>query len=696
MTGFTGRFLSAILACAFVVSCGGEATAPETATSARAAQRAAPARRPLPDMRHMRAMHLGGNWGGNATGFKPPLLSDAPSLSASGVSIQSSIGSFQDSSGVTHTNDVAMVQLTNVQVGARTLPKAGFWLYRDATTGTVGLQMRPQLDANLAGITGFAGDINVSLDSNGGMAVDGMSAATGDALALAKAVLAHGPELVTGAGSVAVGTGSTIGQPLTLSAALAAMRTALNSSDALFFAELKAMNVDWIGLSVAMHYDSYSDPTVRTHVCEFTYVDSGGTATPCTFADEYLLSFISRARAAGFHIYLTLAFEHSGAVDSYPRPTCGTPQFKENRSMLGAPVLPDWADASRCIAAGDWWWNPAHADHAAKVQAFFDSYRQVAVKYATLAESAGVELYSIGTETENLFRTRSSGGAYTNNFLAHLQTMVGAVRAVYGGALTYDQSSELYFRPGTYGGSSAGGADLFNDLDLDVVGSSAYFPLADAAPGRVLSVAEFETAWQNVFQAYLLPLRAKYGNKPIVFAEVGYADDVDSPWRPAMNEGNPKPAHAAGTSTPGMQQQANIYQAFFNVNALHGDPVAGTFWWGYEYFPARADLCNYVAFSVYCNPSARDVIAAGYQGWLRKDADRVFSWAASVYPTLFAGGASSGVYAGYYFNYYPSTGVYLGLQESTGELYVHDGSRFNFMSAGALRNYLGAAGAAGY
>jgi len=114
------------------------------------------------------------------------------------------------------------------------------------------------------------------------------------------------------------------------------------------------------------------------------------------------------------------------------------------------------------------------------------------------------------------------------------------------------------------------------------------------------------------------------------------------------------------------------------------------------YFPARADLCSYVAFTVYCNSSARDVLAAAYQAWLRKDADRVFSWAASVYPALFGGSTSSGVYAGYYFRYHPAAAVYLGLQESTGELYVHDGGRFNFMDAGALRNYLDAAAAAGY
>jgi hypothetical protein len=690
------RHCSAILACLFVASCGGGSGTRPDFSSVASALSAIPAWRPLPDLRHMRAVHVGGNWGGNASGFKPPLLSDAQALAVSSVSVQSSVSSFRDSQGVTHTNDVAQVQIANVRIGATTLARAGFWVYRDAATGNTGLQMRPQLDSNLAGVSGFAGDINVSLDASGtSVVVDGMASATGDALALAKAVLAHGSEIVTGASAV-VGTGSTIGQPAALSAALARLRTALEGGDAQFFSALKAMNVEWIGISVAMHYDSYSDPTVRTHVCALDFTDSGGNPTPCTFADDYLQSFISRARAAGFRIYLTLAFESSAAIDSLPRATCGTPQFKENRSMLGAPVLPDWAAASHCIDAANWWWNPAHADHATKVQAFFDSYRDVAVKYAGLAESAGVELFSIGTETENLFRTRPSGGAYTNQFLPQLQALVAGVRSVYGGAVTYDQSSELYFRPATYGGSTAGGADLFNDLDLDVVGSSAYFPLAATSPGRVLSVSELENAWESVFQSYLLPMHAKYGNKPIVFTEVGYTDDLDSPWQSAAGEGSAARAHAAGTSTPGMQQQANIYQAFFNVNARHADLVAGTFWWGYEYFPARADLCSYVGFSTYCNPAATGVIADAYQRLRRQDTDRVFSWAASVYPQFFSGAVTGGVFGDYYYRYHAGSGTYLGLQESTGDVYVHDGRAFNFMNVGALRNYLDPAAAAGY
>ena len=50
------------------------------------------------------------------------------------------------------------------------------------------------------------------------------------------------------------------------------------------------------------------------------------------------------------------------------------------------------------------------------------------MKYAALAEAQGVERFSLGTETDNLFRTRAAGGTYTNHFRTQLQSMVDAVR----------------------------------------------------------------------------------------------------------------------------------------------------------------------------------------------------------------------------------------------------------------------------
>ena len=90
------------------------------------------------------------------------------------------------------------------------------------------------------------------------------------------------------------------------------------------------------------------------------------------------------------------------------------------------------------------------------------------------------------------------------------------------------------------------------------------------------------------------------------------------------------------------------------------------------------------------------VVTDAYTAWKRQDADRVFSWAASVYPGLFNGATSSGTIAGYYYRSHAGTGIYLGLQESTDDIYVHDFAAFNYLNVGALRGYLDLAGRAGY
>ena len=55
---------------------------------------------------------------------------------------------------------------------------------------------------------------------------------------------------------------------------------------------------------------------------------------------------------------------------------------------------------------------------------FWETYTQQAVYFARLAEEEGVRLYSLGTETARLFRTRP-GGSFPNDFGQELRTMVG-------------------------------------------------------------------------------------------------------------------------------------------------------------------------------------------------------------------------------------------------------------------------------
>ena len=130
----------------------------------------------------------------------------------------------------------------------------------------------------------------------------------------------------------------------------------------------------------------------------------------------------------------------------------------------------------QCLNPALWWWNPSHPSHAANLAEFWRSYTAVAVKYAGLSQQWGVEMFSLGTETETLFRTRPSGD-WTNSFLSQLQQMVSAVRGVYSGFVTYDMHYSAIQHPEYFNGGN-GSAFMFQDVGLDVIGVSAYFELA--------------------------------------------------------------------------------------------------------------------------------------------------------------------------------------------------------------------------
>ena len=84
--------------------------------------------------------------------------------------------------------------------------------------------------------------------------------------------------------------------------------------------------------------------------------------------------------------------------------------------------------------------------------------------------------------------------------------MVDRVRTVYSGLLTYDMHHSVLLDPGFFG---PGLNHLWNDLDLDVVGVSAWFPLTDAPPGTVMSVEQAQAQYERIFNEHLVPLAAR-------------------------------------------------------------------------------------------------------------------------------------------------------------------------------------------
>ena len=330
-----------------------------------------------------------------------------------------------------------------------------------------------------------------------------------------------------------------------------------------YIAWLKRLHVNWVGLSVALHYADSMDSTVER-------VSSTGVDIP-TFPDAVLRQFIREFRAHGLHVYLTLAFEAQEAE------TAGRPVRRWQLGDPGQPqtgVPPDAAD----IVPEFWPWRPTHPDHQRFVAEFWATYTQQAVHFARIAEAEGVRLYSLGTETDRLFRTRS-GGYWPNDFGQELRAMVDRVRAVYRGLLTYD----MHYTALTSAHFGPGSAHLWDDLDLDIVGLSAYFPLTAARPTTVLSVARLEASYERIFQTYLMPLADRNPERPVLFLEYGASDALEAPHTPTGSPAHFQPfvfSDANGNGLDdGRETQAHMYQALLNTMAQHPGVLKGVFFW---------------------------------------------------------------------------------------------------------------------
>jgi hypothetical protein len=641
-------------------------------------------------LRHLRAVHMGGHWAHNPQGVRAwrdaRLVAGKP-LTASSVDVTVRHSSSTDATGMTQSSDAAEVRLTDVRIGTDIhLQRAGFWVVHDLTSGARYIQFRPSIDRNLAGVTGFAGDLSLFLSGDAGSGNwDDVESATGIAAEFVAAVLTAGPELFESAtfDTRAPATLDLAGVAATLRGLQGRIATASQS----YIEFLRSLNVQWVGISVAMFVDSVADPTVRLH-----FRPAGQSGGIYTFDDDDLRGFVSMLRAAGLRIYLTLAFQTlaGNPAESPTGPHCGKATFVPPRWLFGGHALNPREAIEGCIDPELWWWNPDHPQHAPNVAAFFASYQAVAVRYASMARELGVEIYSIGTETDRLFRARPSLG-WPTHFGPQLHAMVDAVRAEYAGILTYDQLSEVQTKPDFYG---AGGQHLFGDLGLDAVGVSAYFALVPSEPGRLMSVAELEAAWLPVFEQYLVPLQQRNPGRPVLFTEVGYTDHLASPAQPAAGEWQPVEGRDATGVTEGMRQQQRIVEAFFRVNDRFGQLVRGAFWWDNGTVAGAQDIrCTLISFGSYCKPLAGS-LAAAYADWQRRDVERLFDWAEVRYGSYFPGHSSTASADGYLYRYYPATGNYVGAKG--GRVVVHNGRDWLFLDVGSVADYVDWAAREGY
>lgn len=634
------------------------------------------------DLRYLRGVNATSNYGSNELGFKKAVLGTPKSIAAGQVDV-----SISRSTGVAGTWDLAAVKLSNVSLNGQILPSAGFWLSKNPTSGEVSLAFNPSVDASLQGISGFSRDVNIARSSAGAVDLSQVSGVSGVAKDYLTAVVYQAAELIKNAQYQVAGDNSL--NAATLGAVLNDLKASILSADnrkPAYFSFLKSMNVEWIALTVPIFNDSIADPAVK-----IKYRPAGNTSSDVfTFQDEDLRDFIVQAKANDFKIALGFEFYPVEFAVSKSSPGCGTSTYKPNRWLLGQPVVSANEPDAQCINSSDWWWNPQHPLHASNKATFFSSLTQVQTRYAKLSQETGVDLFLLGTEQDNLFRTRSAAAPYNNHFLPELSALVKSVRQEYKGLVAVEQLWTTLAHPDWFAGG-LGTAAAFNgvveDLGLDLVALSSYFPLASASTNSVLTTAQLESSWNQVFSNYLVPLKAKYPNRPVIFSEWGYTNDVNAPFVQGSKLGS---AVAAGDSS-GSLQQANIIEAFFNTNAKYGNLVQGSFLYGVN-FPDAAD-CGRVTFGVYCKAGA-EKLANAYGAWFQLDANRILKWAEASFPDIFSAGGSVGSWSGFYFKYYPNARIYLAFKE--GRVILHDGGQWNLKDVGSMRSFLDLAASQGF
>ena len=333
---------------------------------------------------------------------------------------------------------------------------------------------------------------------------------------------------------------------------------------------LDGMHANWILISVGLHYDDSMDGSVSRETDRRRNVP--------TWRDATLRQVIREFRDHGFDVYMTLAFE------AHEAETSARPVF---RGQLGDPAPPHTGgvppgDPAGRIKPENWPWRTDHPDHETFTAEFWETYTQQAEHFAALAEGEGVALLSLGTETDALFRTRPDPGYMINDFGDELRSMVDRVRAVYSGRLTYNMHYSTVMYADHYGRGSGAG-HLWEDLDLDIVGISGWFPLTSSAPTTVPGVSELQAGYESVFSDLLLPLAARNPGRAIVFTEYGSMDVVEAPADPSSGARHGELKTLVDRNRNGLddgeETQANIFQAFFNASSSQPDLVNGAFFW---------------------------------------------------------------------------------------------------------------------
>ncbi|MEM1002244.1 MAG: glycoside hydrolase [Bacteroidota bacterium] len=171
-----------------------------------------------------------------------------------------------------------------------------------------------------------------------------------------------------------------------------------------------------------------------------------------------------------------------------------------------------------------------------------NSYSKFILEYAALAEEMQVEVFCIGTELEQ----------FINNRPEYWSNLIGEIKSVYKGQLTYAANWDEYRRTPFWG-------------QLDYIGIDAYFPISEE---QTPSVANCLKGWE-IQKVELEDFLMKF-DRPILFTEYGYRSvdyTAKEPWR-----------YDRSMSSINLEAQCNATEALFQ--SVWAEPwFAGGYIW---------------------------------------------------------------------------------------------------------------------
>ena len=203
--------------------------------------------------------------------------------------------------------------------------------------------------------------------------------------------------------------------------------------------------------------------------------------------------------------------------------------------------------------------------------AWFQSYTTFMVYYGKFGQASGVDMIMLGGELD-------PSVLYVSNWLS----VIGAVRQVYSGLLTYGAARLTCIQ-----GRTLVCTDGFRDVTwwsaLDIADVDAYFPVSSAPDSSVNQMVAGCVSWEHWIPD-LVNWQASI-NKPVIFAAIGYGSYKGSPMNPG---GEP----SVTNPTIDLQEQNNAYQAA--LSSLYGQPwFKGMFWWEWDLDPNAGGTNDY-------------------------------------------------------------------------------------------------------